>query len=47
MIYAAERDAVVRKGKELDSAPVRAGKPGPNCHELVLEKDELVQVRES
>ena len=43
MVYAAEKAAAVRLGKDLKSKPVRESKTGP---ELVLERDELIQVRE-
>lgn len=42
MVYAAEKDAVIRRGVEMDSSPVRVSKSGPD---LVLQQDELVQVR--
>ena len=41
-LYVAEKDAVVRRAKELNSKPVRESKSGPD---LTLVKDELVQVR--
>ena len=43
MIYVAEKDAQIRLGKEIKSKIVRVG-PGKAAADLVLEKDELIQV---